>query len=183
MVNNKGQESAPFELLISVIIMGFVIFVGLIAMNQLNEQKCINETRAKLEEMKTKIETVVAERSPQQITFLLNTCYNPKDEKIKIMDYDEPAFCAEYCGATKNLCTLLQYYYSGINDTGGQSERLCLDISPDADFPTSGPKCPDKEDYELIDFRDEIVQGQYLLLNKTGVTSTFPTVCAYLKTG
>ena len=73
MVNNKGQESAPFELLISVIIMGFVIFVGLIAMNQLNEQKCINETKAKLEEMKTKIETVVTERSPQQITFLLNT--------------------------------------------------------------------------------------------------------------
>ena len=129
------------------------------------------------------IETVVVERSPQKITFLLNTCYNPKDEEVKIKDYAEPAFCAEYCGATKNLCTVLQYYNSGVNDTGSMSERLCLDISPDADFPTTGGNCPEKDNHELVDFRDEIAQGQYLLVNKTGVTSTFPTICAYLRTG
>ncbi|MFA4855669.1 MAG: hypothetical protein WC634_03730 [archaeon] len=185
MLNNKGQESAPFELLIAVIIMSFVIFVGLIAMGNLTEQKCYNETVAKLEEMKTKIETVVAERSPQQINFRLSACYNPEDEQVKIMDYSEPAFCADYCSATKNLCTLLQYYYAGANDTGGFAKRLCLNISPDADFPTTGGNCPPKEGegYELVDFREEIVQGQYLLVNKTSVTSTFPTICAYRKTG
>jgi hypothetical protein len=182
MVNNSGQESAPFELLIAVIIMSFVIFVGLIAMGNLTEQKCYNETVAKLEEMKTKIETVVAEKTPQQINFRLSACYDPDDEQIKIADYSEPAFCADYCGATKNLCTLLQYYYAGRNDTGGFAKRLCLNISPDADFPKTG-NCPSKEDegYELVDFREEIVQGQYLLVNKTGVTSTFPTICAYRK--
>jgi len=179
-LNQQGQEAAPFELLIAVIIMGFVIFIGLQAMDQLNKEKCYNEINAKLEEMKTALETVVTERSPQQIGFNLSTCFNPRDERIKIKDYSQPALCAEWCGATRNLCTLMEYYYSG---ESGFSYRKCLDISPDTLFPfNTGDGCPDRGDKEeLVDFRDEIVQGQYLMVNKTNVTSTFPTICAYRK--
>lgn len=179
-LNRRGQESAPFELLVAVIIMGFVIFVGLQAMDQLNRQKCYNETNARLEEMKTKIEKVVTERSSQQINFNLSQCFNPRDETIRVVNHSESHVCAQYCGAAKNLCTLLQYYYSG---SGGFSIRKCLNISPDADFPSTVGRCPAKEGYELVDFEDEAVQGTYLLVNKTGVTSTFPTICAYRKEG
>jgi len=164
--------------LVAIIIMGFVIFVGLQAMDQLNNQKCFNEINAKLEEMKTKLETVVTERSPQQINFNLSTCFNPNDESIRIKDYSEPALCAEYCGSAKNLCTLLQYYYRG---EGSFSIRKCLNISPDTVFPYTVGTCPAKEGYDLIDYRDEMDQGFYLLVNKTSVTSTYPTVCAYKK--
>jgi len=179
MLNRKGQESAPFELLVAVIVMGFVIFVGLQAMDQLNKQKCFNETNAKLEEMKTKLETTVTEGSPQQIHIRMSSCFNEEEETIRIKDYSEPALCAEYCGAAKNLCTLLQYYYSG---SGAFSIRKCLSISPDTVFPYNVGNCPEKEGTELIDFRDEVVQGSYLLVNKTGVTSTYPTICAYRQT-
>lgn len=180
MLDRKGQESAPFELLVAVIIMGFVIFVGMQAMDQLNRQKCFNEINAKLEEMKTKLETVVTERSPQQINFILSSCFNSRDETIRIKDYSEPALCAEYCGAAKNLCTLLQYYYSG---ESGFSIRKCLNISPDTVFPYNIGTCPDRAstNEELTDYREEITQGQYMLLNKTSVTSTYPTICAYRK--
>lgn len=181
-IGRRGQEAAPFELLVAVIIMGFVIFVGLQAMDQLNKEKCYNEINAKLEEMKTKLETVVTERSPQQITFNLSSCFNPRDERIKIKDYSEPALCAEWCGATRNLCTLMEYYYSG---EAGFSMRKCLNISPDTVFPYSatgtGTGCQVRADEELVDFRDEIAQGHYLLVNKTSVTSTYPTICAYRK--
>jgi len=180
-LNQRGQEAAPFELLVAVIIMGFVLFVGLQAMDQLNREKCYNEINAKLEEMKTKLETVVTERSPQQINFNLSSCFNPRDETIKIKDYSSPALCAEWCGATRNLCTLMEYYYSG---EAGFSYRKCLDISPDTSFPDNvNEHCPDRsaEKEELIDFRDEIHQGHYLMVNKTTVTSTFPTICAYRK--
>jgi hypothetical protein len=181
-LNQRGQEAAPFELLVAVIIMGFVIFVGLQAMDQLNREKCYNEINAKLEEMKTKLETVVTERSPQQITFNLSSCFNPRDERVKIKDYSSPALCAEWCGATRNLCTLMEYYYSG---EGGFSYRKCLDISPDTVFPYTvgmGSACPDRgAKEELVDFRDEIHQGHYLIVNKTSVTSTYPTICAYRK--
>ena len=179
-LNLRGQEAAPFELLVAVIIMGFVIFIGLQAMNQLNTQKCYNETNAKLEDMKTRLETVVTERSPQQIVFSLSTCFNENDETVKIKDFGEPALCAEYCGTARNLCTLLDYYYQG---SGGFSIRKCLNISPDTVFPYSSAgatgNCPDKPDFELVDFRDRIPQGTYQLVNKTGVTSTYPIVCAY----
>ncbi len=178
LLGQTGQESAPFELLVAVIIMGFVIFVGLQAMDQLNQQKCYNEINAKLEEMKTKLETVVTERSPQQINFMLSTCFNQEDETIRIKDYSEPALCAEYCGAARRLCTMLQYYYSG---TGGFSIRKCLNISPDTVFPDRVATCPAKEQHELIDYREEVEQGYYLLINKTSVTSTYPTICAYRK--
>jgi hypothetical protein len=179
MLNRKGQESAPFELLIAVIVMGFVIFIGLQAMNILNEQKCYNEIDAKLEEMKTKLEAVVTERSSQQIVFQLSSCYNPKEERIYISDEAEPRICAAYCGTARNICTLLNYFYSGKNTGSAFSIRKCINISPDTVFPYLAGNCPDRPDEELIDFRDEITQGTYLLVNKTAVTSTYPTICAY----
>ncbi len=178
MLGQKGQESAPFELLVAVIVMGFVIFVGLQAMEQLNLQRCYSETDAKLEAMKTSLETVVGQGSPQKITFRLSTCFNEEEENIRLKDYSEAPLCAEYCGSARNLCTLLQYYYNG--NKGAFSIRKCLNISPDTVFPFRAGTCPDRgEDYELVDYRDEIVQGSYNLVNKTSVTSTYPTVCAY----
>jgi len=182
MIGQRGQEAAPFELLVAVIVMGFVIFIGLQAMESLNVQRCYNETDAKLEGMKTALETVVGQGSPQQINFRLSTCFNEEEEKIWIKDYSEPAMCSDYCGSAKNLCTLLQYYYKGGN---AFSIRKCINISPDTVFPyrtSSTGACQEKEDMELVDFRDEITQGSYQLINKTSVTSTYPTVCAYLKT-
>jgi hypothetical protein len=179
MLNSKGQEAAPFELLVAVIIMAFVIFVGLQAMADLNMQKCYNETDAKLERMKTSLETTVNRGSPQQINFVLSSCFNPQNETIRVKEFNEPAMCASYCNVAKELCTLLQYYYSG---EGGFSIMKCLNISPDSTFPyREGVNCPAKPDYKLVDFRSGIEQGNYLLVNKTSVASPNPIVCAYRK--
>ena len=40
LLNNKGQEEAPFELLIAVIVMGFVIVMGINAIFTLNREQC-----------------------------------------------------------------------------------------------------------------------------------------------
>ena len=176
MLNRRGQEAAPFELLVAVIIMGFVIFVGMRAMADLNTQKCYGETDAKLEEMKTKLGIVVTQRSPQSINFYLSGCFNPNDEKITIKGINEPNVCASYCGAAKRSCLLLQYVYTG---SGGFSIRKCLNISFDTTFQTGG-RCEPKDDMELVNFKDAgILQGNYLMINKTYATGTFPIICAY----
>jgi len=177
MLGNKGQEAAPFELLVAVIIMGFVIFVGLRAMAIVDEQRCYNEINATLENMKTKLETVVTERSSQSINFRMSSCYNPRDEVIRIKDFSQPPLCAEYCGAAKRLCTILDYYNRG----EGFSIRKCLNISPDTVFPYNPGTCPERDGEKLVDYRNEMVQGNYLLVNKTSVTATYPTICAYRK--
>ncbi|MAG22342.1 MAG: hypothetical protein CL943_03515 [Candidatus Diapherotrites archaeon] len=183
MFNKKGQEAAPFELLIAVIVMGFVIFVGMQAMERLYIQKCFGTTDAKLEEMKTILEVAVDQKSPQSINFRLSGCFNEEDELMKITDWDEPSFCADFCGSPKKLCTLLEYSYSGKNSF---SVRKCLNIPPDTVFPSqsfAGAKCRDREDtsYELQDFDVRIPQGDYLLTNATLATDTFPTICAYYR--
>jgi hypothetical protein len=181
MVNSKGQESAPFELLIAVIIMGFVIFAGMQAMRQLWLQKCFGTTDAKLEELKTLVETSVSQKSPRTINFRLSGCFNEGDETIEITDRDEPGICADYCGSPKPLCSLLEYSNSG---TSSFTMIKCLEIPPDTFFPSqkySGGRCTPRDDSLLIDLEEDMPQGDYLFVNETLATDTFPTICAYKK--
>ncbi|MDP6670839.1 MAG: hypothetical protein QGI60_03415 [archaeon] len=181
MVNSKGQESAPFELLIAVIIMGFVIFAGMQAMRQLWLQKCFGTTDAKLEELKTLVETSVSQKSPRTINFRLSGCFNEGDETIEITDRDEPGVCADYCGSPKPLCSLLEYSNDG---TSSFTMIKCLEIPPDTFFPSqkySGGSCSPRDKSVLIDLEDDMPQGDYLFVNETLATDTFPTICAYRK--
>lgn len=179
MFNARGQEGAPFELLVAVIVMGFVIFAGMNAMNVLWKQRCYGTIDAKIEEFKTSLETVVGQKSHQVIYFRLSECFDEQDESIRITDSDDPKFCAEYCGSPKKTCTLLQYSNTGSTIFG---IRKCLNIPPDTHFPSArftDQKCPKKEGYELQDFTDSIPQGYYILTNKTSSMDTFSTICAY----
>jgi len=184
----KGQESAPFELLVAVIIMGFVIFIGTSVMQQVNCEKCKGETNSKLDRMATALQNAdESGRIQPNVSFFLSGCFNQDEEKIWIEDEDKQMVCAAYCGAEKQLCTLLKYYGNGC---GGFSIIKCLQISPEADFPSiSGGRCEDREGMQLVNFedRDEPIatggnkQGNYLLWNKTGQGDTYSTICAYRK--
>lgn len=181
MFNSKGQESAPFELLIAVIIMGFVIFAGMQAMQQLWVQRCFGTTDAKLEELKDIIEMSVSQKSARTINFRLSGCFNERDETTEITDRDEPVVCADYCGSPKPLCSLIEYVNSGSSNF---SNIKCLEIPPDTFFPSalySGGRCKTRDGFVLIGLEDEIPQGDYLFVNETLATDTFPTVCAYKK--
>jgi len=46
--NQKGQAAAPFELLVAIIIMTFVIIVGTQMLNRVNEQVCINHVESEM---------------------------------------------------------------------------------------------------------------------------------------
>ena len=183
-LNNKGQESAPFELLIAVIIMGFVIFVGMHAMGQLKTEQCEGQIEKMLEDFKTKLEITVNNRSPQNINFSLPACYSSNTETIEITEHGDARLCAAYCGAAKDYCLLLRY-------TGPAfSIRSCLNISPGTAFPGPGgsdTKCPaeleDFPDASLVELRNPagFPEGRYLFINKTSGLDAFPTVCAYKK--
>jgi hypothetical protein len=102
---------------------------------------------------------------------------------VRITDWDEPVFCAQYCGSPKKLCTLLEYSQTGRD---AFSIRKCLSIPPDTVFPPqafAGAKCASRDNYELQNFDTLIPQGDYLLINKTLATDTFPTICAYKRVG
>ena len=186
MLNRKAQESAPFELLVAVIIMGFVIFIGTKVMNDVQCEKCKNETVAKLTEMATTLGQMGEIGSVKTIDFFLSGCFNQESEMIWVDDEDEEGICAAYhCGAEKRLCTLLKYSSDGC---GSFSFIKCVNIGAQADFPSEpGEKCPAKKGWILVDFRAKESpaetlgnkQGTYLLVN--GGNETFPIICAYMK--
>ena len=189
MFSQKAQESAPFELLVAVVVMGFVIFIGLNAMQQLRQEQCFAKVDKALEEFKIKLEIAVTQKSPQQVLFNLSDCFSQKEEEIRIVDWDNALVCADLCGTAEITCSSLEY----INTASGRfkSVRKCVNISPETVFPSeqASGRCNDapilrqqfSQDFILQDFKSYIQQGKYLLVNKTFATDTFPTVCAYLR--
>ena len=198
-MNQKGQESAPFELLVAVIIMGFVMFVGMYAMSNLQKEQCYNETLKTIQDFSRTLEEVAT--TPGHIkSYNLrfpSGCGSGTKKKVTIGErevfteqlflraWSKPEFCATKCESSGSLCVMLHYI-----QLEGQGLTECVSIPPDTVFPTPGSLsgiCTDKLDpaindppyYTLADVRVDIPEGYYLFQNKSSPNSTNPVICAY----
>jgi hypothetical protein len=192
-MNTKGQESAPFELLIAVILMGFVLFAGYQAIGRLHEQTCTNTINAALESMGRNLQNVATGKGTAQIHFSfsecsakINDCENFQAlsqtgdvECVRLLDSTDPNVCSSFCSSARSICSLLQYKSTRNTFT------KCVDISPSTSFPAEGSgQCPDRQadDWYLQDFTaSTIQQGSYSFLKVSDLTASVPVVCAYLK--
>ena len=96
-IGQKGQEEAPFELLVAVIVMGFVLFVGMQAMMQLQLSECTGRTERTLESLKTSIETVATEKGKQNIAFRLPGCFRESEQEIRVRQISDRQSCMHFC--------------------------------------------------------------------------------------
>jgi len=193
-MNQKGQESAPFELLVAVIIMGFVMFVGIYAMGNLKKEQCLNETQKTIQDFSRTLEEVAT--TPGHIkSYNLSFpsgCGAGQQREVMIGDkpqmteqlflraWSKPEFCATKCESSGSLCVMLHYIR-----LDGQGLTECVSIPPDTVFsdPSSPGNCTDKlkDNYELIYVRVDIPEGYYLFQNISSPNSTNPVICAYRK--
>lgn len=194
-MNQRAQESAPFELLIAVILMGFVILMAAQAINQLERQTCTNTINSQLERLAQNLQNVATGRGSTQFQFSfencaakINDCENFSTLSgttdimcIHLIDSTDPNICSNYCSSARSICSLLQF--KAKNDT----YTKCVEISPSTVFPAQGSaQCPDRssEGWTLQDYTGGTIrQGTYSFLKASDLTSTVPIVCAYLKTG
>ena len=181
MLGQKGQESAPFELMVAIIIMTFVLIIGTQALQTLAEEKCKGEIEAELESVKTAIEVVAKGQGKRNITIRFPTCFGAEETDIKIIEREDARLCAIHCGGSQSLCTTLVY-------TNPQhTQTKCLHISPNTLFSDQELQCDKSEvetpdvSYNLINFKgsDGIPDGRYILLSRLSATASFPIVCAY----
>jgi len=107
MLSQRGQESAPFELLIAVIVMTFVIVIGFNALSVLEEKTCEGKLNANMEEIKSAIEAVVRNKSKSNVSFELPECYSEEESRLRIIERDELAYCSSVCGGSLAQCTVL----------------------------------------------------------------------------
>jgi type II secretory pathway pseudopilin PulG len=191
-MHSKGQESAPFELLIAVILMGFVLLVGYNAIQQITAQRCASITDAQLSQMAQKLENTASGKGSSQFQFSMGECAakvqdctqfsanaSTKDiQCIRLVDSVDPLICSNYCSSARDACTLVAFDSAKIS-----SAKKCVDISPSTVFPsTPGSQCPDRssDGYRLVDLKQEIKQGNYSFVKASTLTSAQPIVCAYI---
>ncbi len=193
-LNQRAQESAPFELLIAVILMGFVILMAAQAMNQLQKQTCTNTINSQLEGLARNLQNVATGKGSTQFRFSFDNCAAQINDCtnfstlsgstdimcIQLIDSTDPNVCSNYCSSARSICSLLQF--KSKDDT----YTKCVDISPSTVFPAQGSaQCPDRsnEGWVLQDYTSSTIQqGTYSFLKASDLTSTVPIVCAYLKT-
>ncbi|HLC92711.1 MAG TPA: hypothetical protein VJH23_03315 [archaeon] len=181
MLSQRGQESAPFELLIAMILMGFVLVVGFNALDKLNFEICKGNMNQSMEQIRTAIETVVKNKSKANVGFELPGCFREDESKLRILTSEEPAYCSAYCGGGVQSCKVLTFYNPLFSDT------KCLRISQVTTFPSDDPPCNpgvfgNPDEYETVEWENQqegISGGQYTLKAEFNLFSGTPEVCVY----
>ena len=179
-LDRKGQEAAPFELLIAVILMGFVITVGIMATTQLEKQRCYQESNQKMEELKEALETVSKGKGQFNLSFRMPAC--GRNSLVKLEKETDPYLCSIFCGGSVSLCTLARYSADNVS-----SIVKCLNIHPNTYFASQEDPgfCPSRtgEDLLLEDWRGPAIpQGDYILASAYVIgPSPNPLICAYRK--
>lgn len=170
-VNKKGQASAPFEVLVAVILMGFVILAGTWALTNLSENTCIGDKRQKLSELKEAIKDVVlgSDLTVKNISFDTRPCFNQKFENITLKTYASPTRCMAFCGGG-NTCTLLEYIYDDGKTRNMPLQPICIELPTSIEYETNIINCiPDdpeeQEKWTALDPESSgnIASGKYRL--------------------
>lgn len=183
MFGNRGQEGAPFELLVAVIVMGFVLLAGIRVLDLLQWEECKGKLDNNLELVKTAIENVSQGEGQRSVGLEVPSCFPEKTSELRIIHRTERQVCAEYCPGSRVECTLLTF---SSPDAGpeGYSNWKCLRVSSSLDFPGENA-CTDFDvsdagDFELTRWKnDKIESGQYILIKKFNDFTGQLRICAY----
>lgn len=131
LINKKAQIGAPFELLVAVVVMGFVILAGTYALSNLSESTCLGNKRQDLGELVTALRDVVlgSDLTFRNISLTTKPCFNSRYEKIRLVAYNNQRKCTAYCGGGNN-CLLLEYTYEVPGATPGSYKDFKYPIPP-----------------------------------------------------
>jgi len=181
----KGQVSAPFEVLVAVIVMGFVILAGTYALKNLSENTCLGDKRKEMGDLVSALRDVVlgSDLTFRNITFQTKACFDAKAESIQLNAYNEQSKCTAYCGSGVS-CVLLEYIY---NDDAKKERKypippICTGLPPTINFSKDKEDCgiTEEDPWVLVDpINDEIIEpGRYRLFRaETTSGSTTSNFC------
>ncbi|MFH0905706.1 MAG: hypothetical protein V1824_00025 [archaeon] len=176
---NKGQESAPFEVLVAVIIMAFVILAGSYALKNLNENVCLGNKTKDISEFVNSLRDVVlgSDLTFRTINFTTKSCFNSKYEKIQLNSYESSTKCSAYCGSGDN-CLLMEYTYNKDNTPKMPIAPVCTYLSPTLNLVTENIELDcgvSGEEWESID-RENIKPGKYRVYKVSSSNDSASTI-------
>jgi hypothetical protein len=180
----EGQMSSPFELMVAVIIMTFVIIIGTQMLNQSQDQVCLASIDRELTEFKINLEDTTNSRSATKFDFRPDNCYNQNEAVVKIFRYADSATCGAKCGISGvNSCYVLLF---STNDIANGFKEKCINIPTYATFLGSDSQCspgPDLEGFSPIlavgEDGENLTPGTYALRNVSSASEAYPSVCIF----
>lgn len=171
--------SAPFELLVAVIIMSFVMIVGSQMLAASNKEVCVNSIEKEMSKFKDMLEDTATRQSSNRFIFdNPNDCYDEKNAIIKIEKVvDNPKRCSAICATANNTCFIMLFVIT----KAGIGKEKCLNLSQYTSFITEG--CDSSSDdlagYKAIDPTQKLNVGSYVLRNMAKAGETYPKICTY----
>jgi len=180
----KGQVSAPFEVLVAVIVMGFVILAGTYALKNLSENTCLGDKKKEMGQLTSSLRDVVlgSDLTFRNISFQTKACFDSKFERIELNQYSDQARCSAYCGGGVQ-CILLEYVYE---DQVKQQRKypiqpICTGIASNIKFTKVADDCGISDEdstWILVDALNEPIEpGNYRLFRSSGTTESSINFC------
>lgn len=189
MLSQKAQEAVPFQLLVVIVMLGFVLVMGLYVLTRSNEQQCGEQAKKVLERTRQDLESLVKQDELKRITIDVPQCGEGKKELSIRLEQDRQ-ICSLYCIGANERCVLLVFSSEEI------SQATCLRIPPTTQFlgvtecskPERRPQSI-PQDFEPfpVDFartiggltENDLNAGEYFFTQKTSFETGAPQVCAY----
>ena len=176
--------SAPFELLVAMIIMAFVVIIGTQMIANTENQMCLLSIEKELTEFKSNIEETVAKKASVKFDFRPEDCFNERKVTIKLHQFiDDPTTCAARCGDPRDSCFII--FFSAPNLSNGYKQK-CLDIAEYTTFLGVDEACDTSgtlEGYKAMtpigDAADNLLPGTYVLRDVSSAGNAYPKICIF----
>ncbi len=179
---NKGQVTAPFELLVAIIIMAFVLIVGSQMLGQVTDQVCMSHVEKEMSEFVTYLEDTSNNKSTSKFIFSpQSVCFDDDEHIMKIVRERDSKVCSSKCGIPQDTCYIMLFHTSDV--ALGYKER-CINLPVYTNFAVDDSTCTTLDDlagYMVINPSDKIPFGSYVLKNVARTGETWPNVCFYHK--
>ncbi len=177
----KAQMSAPFELLVAIIVMTFVIIAGNYALANLNENTCLGNKRQDFSNLNSSLREIVlgSDLAYRTIDFTTKACYNDKYEMVRLnIISDDKDRCERICGSGTS-CVLLEYSYENPEklDYKQPIPPICTYLPTNLQFEIGENQCaPLEASEEAINPIEKIPSGRYKIFKKSGSGANH-TIC------
>ena len=180
----KAQASAPFELFVAVIIMGFVVVMGYTVLGQVNNEVCLNSVDKEMTKFKAALEDTANRNSSQSFSFMPPTaCFDSKNTTMKI-EVGRDQTCSSRCGSMLSECYIMTFANPDISNAFKQK---CIDLPQYTSFPTDAPLCDDSTlssgGFQTINpiegGKNSIQPGRYVVRNVSPTGDTYKKICVW----
>lgn len=180
----NAQVSAPFELFVAVIVMGFVVVMGAVVLAQVGKEICLNSVDKEMTEFKDALESTVKGGSRELSFSPDSSCFDSKETIMKIEVY-EGKICSERCGNMASQCFVMIFSNPNLSNAVRQK---CIDVPVYSSFLTE-ESCSDPELANLAyttinplsDNQFSIKSGKYVIRSASPQGDQYKKFCVWYK--